>query len=398
MSTQEKKLPAPGLSALYCLGLGLLSAAHLGCGSGGNSQESWGETAETSDKTSDEGTDGESTLSPADEPKTSSAPDEESGSEPKSEGEEACSDQKDTACVAAVPKGWEGPVQPQKSEDAEGLQACPGELLLEAKTYVAQVDADPAECGSCSVELDLGTCAPAQLQLRAVDTDNAGKCAGFDASSKKTAITSECQRLSGDGARAGSLALGVSPGAPQQKEASCKAQASGETSIPKPEIPHHYRICAGQARESLSCEGKSSCFAFDDRDQAPRQAKACVFKEGVHDCPSRNYLERQVLYGQVKDSRGCSSCEAEHVKGELGCEYELGLANRDKNLSCSNRKAITDAELCLTEEAFLGRDAPWSILELERRVTYTGSCKATTPEPKGEVTLAKPITLCCAEF
>lgn len=377
------------------------------CGDSARSQQKKQEPGNSGSESATSTTGDSTSKDPAGSKESGSADDSQESGDP---GEaDACENDEDRRCLAEVPAGWSGPVQPQSAATMDELADCAGEELqagfqsgsagpdASKNIYVAEAKAEKARCSSCSVNLDLGSCGPASLQHRFVDPDQPSKCLKFDDESPKAELGAGCERLSGEGLSAGRVALGLRPGTSNRQEATCTLGPEPKHEIDPPSFPAFYRLCAAQPDPS-SCPEGESCFAFDQSQEAPREPKACIYKEGEAECPSQYAQERLVLYGGFKDERSCSACKLEHQVGEIVCEHDVGLSARDRDLRCTQPRKVKGEDLCVTEEEFLGREAPWGITERDRRTSYTGSCGATDPSPEGDLHLQLAITVCCASF
>lgn len=210
-----------------------------------------------------------------------------------------------------------------------------------------------------------------------------------------------CQAIASKGARAGETAIGILAGRPSLDQASCTIRKEAEFDQGAIEILELHRICAGTPKTQGTCSDQRSCMVFDigsskdDEKTPPILPKLCVYKEGDHPCPKENYLEKTLIHRGLQDKRSCAPCQVEHEKGELRCLHTLGLSSRDQDLTCQDLSPINPQDLCLTEEDFLGRLAPWSLVEIRREVRYAGHCQASEPEVRGKVDFLGTVTLCC---
>lgn len=333
-----------------------------------------------------------------------------SAGEEKDSTAQECEETPGQRCLAPSPDGWEGPAQPQKAKSPEDLQPCGPQgralalqdeknWLPDAKNnrYVMELSAEPAQCEACEVSVDLGQCSQATLLRFKVKADFPGQCEGPDGSQKELPITSSCVAISGDEARSGEYALGVVRGISDRKEAKCTLAAQKEAELPPGKAPHYYRICEAQARQG-ACSGQARCMAFDKQEHAPREGKACIYREGEHACPAGDYQDRRVIYGGYAESRACEACELNKQDGDIRCHYEIGLSKRDPQASCSNPSIVGADTLCLSEEDFLGREAPWAIQELSRKASWSGRCESSEPAAVGKLAPSAPWTLCCTEL
>lgn len=336
-------------------------------------------------------------------------------SEPSTSGEsdftsETCEDVPGQRCLSQAPPGWHGPVQPQKAEHPDALEPCDvteRALRLDPSTsrlpdaknnrYVMELSGAPAACEACEVEVELGQCSQATLLRYKVKADAPGQCDEPDGTESELPITATCTAISGSEARSGEYALGVVPGISDRAQAQCRLGPQEQAELDPGEAPHYYRICEAQEREA-SCSGEKRCMAFENELVAPREGKACIYREGEHECPDGNYLEQRIIFGSYEDTRSCEACELLQEPGEIRCLHELGVSKRDPDVSCANASIFGADTLCLIEENFLGREAPWAIQELSREASWSGSCESSKPAAVGSLEPREPWTLCCAKL
>lgn len=369
--------------------VGLSALLFLGCG-GTEPSASPKKKSEPADATQEQGVDDASSTGPS-----------TSADSQKEDESPACETLESHRCVPATPSGWSGPILPQRSEDPKALLGCDGEARAFASSpsvkdnrYVRKVQAEPAQCGACELRFDLGECEPPQLMRCKVDPARPSKCQDFDISASPRELSGSCQRIDQGGVRAGETAMGVRPGSPKRKQPICELENAAKVIVEAPVFPDYFRVCPQKALPP-TCPSSQQCVRAEALGTGPRLSEICVVKKGEHACPREGYRKRRVLYGSLSDDRGCRPCEVKHEKGALRCVHDLRLASRDKSGSCENTTALQASELCLTEEDFLSRLAPWSILEQGREVTYSGSCTVKPSKPQGQVRLKDPLTLCC---
>lgn len=305
-----------------------------------------------------------------------------------------------TRCVWTVPPGWRGPILPQTAQDPKTFGNCTAPLQADEKNqFISKFQASPGTCKGCEVELDLGECSDASLVRKKVDPDAPSKCSDFADKEEGTKVNDTCQGVSGEKARAGEFAIGIRPGQPTKNKAECKVTQEATLDPSSFETLEFHRLCQGQLLEQAACANQRSCVVFDvassEGQDAPLLEKVCVFKAGEHACPKLNYTDRTLIYRGVDDQRSCEPCQIEHEQGELSCDHLFGLSSRDPGQQCQDPETIEADDLCLTEEDFLGRLAPWGLVETERKVRYSGQCSAKAPKAVGEVKFKNTWTLCC---
>lgn len=331
----------------------------------------------------------------------STAPESPSQTAPSDPDLQACEDMPGhTRCVWPLPPGWSGPILPQAAQQATALGTCTSPLSGDSNNaYISKFNTQPGACKGCEVELELGSCTQAKLAERKVNPDAPSTCMDFSEKDGGVAVGNSCQRISGEQARAGELAIGLRAGTPTLQEAECKVIKEASMDPGSVQTLEVQRICAGQDLSQASCSNQRSCMAFDidsaDDKDAPILDKVCIFKEGDQECPKLNYTDKTLIHQGIKDQRSCGPCQVKHEKGELRCIHEIGLNARDRDRECQDPTPVDIDDLCLTEEDFLSPKAPWSLIETRREVIYSGRCETGESKVVGEIKFEKTLTLCC---
>ncbi|HEY6459763.1 MAG TPA: hypothetical protein VIY73_06415 [Polyangiaceae bacterium] len=378
-----RRAPVP-LSSL------LLVLCMAACGSGFSSASGVDGGGDSSGGPGDAGTDGsggDATSNP-DAPTVPDAPSHADGpSAPDAPSVDAFPDVVDEpppptcagafACVPAAPAGWEGPLEVYRGSTA--APACSADFagVYDGNDSLGTVP--PATC-SCGCGLSPTTCSAEPLGYTTTALcSNATPC--FSTTLTPGACTTE---TASQCLTTGVIPLFISSAAPAPTSPDCAAQP-GKT-LPPVQWGIDGRACAPTvALAQVDCKGGSVCAPVP---AAPYDPNLCVLQAGDASCPSGPYSNRQVLYGAVDDTRGCSSCTCGKAAGG-SCAASYSVYSSSDG-SCSGQPDTYGAPFQCA-----GVDNP-----ADFRLTITpspGSCSPSSVSPTGGVQPAGPTTVCCLQ-
>jgi hypothetical protein len=291
-------------------------------------------------------------------------------------------------CAPGAPFGWTDPglVWFGAEKDAP---SCPDDAPSVA--YEGHADlSGPIDCGTCTCTPPTGSCT-----LPATMTANAATCALNNASTPHTPFdpssgwTGACDASVAIGS--GKLCSGVDcvqsltigPLGVKDSGGCMPSQPPAQSS---PMWQMFARAC--RSVPHFSCEGGAgSCLAM-----APPAFRACVYREGDHDClPPTAYTEKHVFYDAFQDTRACSPCTCGTPSGST-CSATVSIYT-DGACSTLAYSATIDATgpAChnLPPGSPLGS-------KLAGSTNYTaGACTPGASMPTGAATPTGPSTLCC---
>ena len=280
---------------------------------------------------------------------------------------ESCSQgEKQAACAAAPPLGFQGPVV----VTIDG-GSCQGTWGDEALAGALNVDGPPAVC-TCSCTADSApTCASAT-----VTTYAGANCMGI--AGTNNVISSSCMP---------SPVTGFASAHAVTNGAACTVNAT--MTVPPVETDSR-RVCSlalPAARES--CQADSLCVPLPQGGEEPR---ICVYSaEAVASCPAAYpVLFELAVNGAVQDGRTCSTCECP-ATAPLQCAGSVRYAT-DAALACTQIFATVP----LDGSCVAGGVGAITNFIVEINHVGPAVCTPTTmSEPMGEVEPGATNTLCC---
>ncbi|HKU38240.1 MAG TPA: hypothetical protein VJR89_08835 [Polyangiales bacterium] len=265
-------------------------------------------------------------------------------------------------CQRAAAAGWSGPIALREADDCTGAY---GKRVFRAG---AEPSAAAASCSTCTCDA-ASSCAPF------VDFTT-GSEAGCGGTSCTTSVNQSCSEIMPPCLAGSSTAyLGT------------KLASGGGTCTPSeqkaelPEVKWARRAVGCQAEErDASCASGDVCLP-----KLASGAKSCVYREGEHDCPSRGYTERQLLYRDVEDTRACSACSC----GAASCSYSWSVFNAGDTSCASPIIKLTSAGQCVQVNPSADK------LRVGATIEGDGACDASGGTSSGGVSGKDALTVCC---
>ena len=263
-------------------------------------------------------------------------------------------------CAPGIPEGWSGPAA--LFVGAELPASCPagydGESVLGG---VGALDAQPASCSRCDCEAPVGqTCGTTNV-VRWTSTN----CSGTP--SMDMVEPDVCKDVADTTAQSAQADNVPATGG------SCR-QTGGAPTLQPPSFEERGMVCLGAAGAAAP--------------PAPFRSDVCVYKSGDVDCP-HDYTEREVIFSDVADTRGCAPCTCTDPTGGF----------------CGGFTKFFDDNTCGHESANVpnndGQCEAYSIFKSINSIMVTageivgGECQSGGGEPEGEAKAAEPLTVCC---
>ncbi|MDC0742570.1 hypothetical protein [Polyangium mundeleinium] len=296
----------------------------------------------------------------------------------------------DGVCVPESPEDWR---HAAFFSDWREPPPCPGNMPIVA--FEGTPAPPPLLCGECSCDEPEGTCTlPQTWTVDSQACPGGGVKTNFDPSvgwdgtcNQEKAILSST--LCGGVPCVRSIT--ISP--PVIEEQPCKAHVKGDPVEPPakfwnggPETPLG-RVCTS-AEPWPSCAGQSGKVCGPAGDDYA----SCIFKEGEHLCPEGWTGERHVLYGVVKDKRECSTCTCGPSTGGT-CAVLWSAFGAPACTDYQTGGQVTAGMTAPCNDVMPGAPLSGKTAEL---LNYTkGTCIPSGGEVVGELSLDKPITVCC---
>ncbi|MDC3956695.1 hypothetical protein [Polyangium jinanense] len=255
----------------------------------------------------------------------------------------------------------------------------------------------PLLCGECSCEEPEGSCKLPQtwtVSSTGCDDPGGGVKTNFDPSTNWDGTCNQDKAIPSATLCGGVpcvRSITISP--PVIEEQPCKAHTKGDPGqeIPKvwnggPETPLG-RVCT-RAEPWPVCHGQSEKVCGPAGDDY----SSCIFREGEHLCPEGWTGERHVLYGVVKDERECSACTCEAPTGGM-CEVLISAWSSQGCSQVAIARPISAGMVAPCDDFMPGTQLSGKTAEL---LNYTkGTCTPSGGQVVGELTLDKPVTVCC---
>ncbi|MDI1478568.1 hypothetical protein [Polyangium sp. y55x31] len=256
----------------------------------------------------------------------------------------------------------------------------------------------PLPCGECSCDEPEGTCRFPEMwtvSSTACDDPGGGVKTNFDPPTNWDGTCNQDKAIPSATLCGGVpcvRSITISP--PVIEEQPCKAHTKGD---PEQEIPKYWnggpetplgRVCT-RAEPWPGCPGQSGKVCGPAGDDY----SFCIYREGEHLCPEGWGGERHVLYGVVKDERECSACTCGPPTGGM-CAVLWSVFGAP---ACTDYQAgaqITAGMVAPCTDLMPGTQLSGKTAELLNHTK--GTCTPSGGEPVGELTLDKPMTVCCA--
>ncbi|TKD02722.1 hypothetical protein [Polyangium fumosum] len=298
----------------------------------------------------------------------------------------------DGVCVPESPDDWR---HGAFFSDWREPPSCPDNMPIVA--FEGTPAPPPPLCGECSCDEPEGTCMLPEtwtVSSAACADPGGGVKTNFDPSvgwdgtcNQEKAILSST--LCGGAPCVRSIT--ISP--PVIEEQPCKAHAKGDPIEPPaklwnggPETPFG-RVCTS-AEPWPACSGQNGKFCGPAGDDYA----SCIFQEGEHLCPEGWTGERHVLYGVVNDKRDCSACTCGAPTGGT-CEVLWSAFGAPACTDYQTGGQVTAGMTAPCNDVMPGAPLSGKTAEL---LNYTkGACPPSGGEVVGELSLDKPITVCC---
>jgi hypothetical protein len=281
------------------------------------------------------------------------------------------------ACVPSVPSGWTGPVELYAGAGPAPL--CGGHFA--GPTFDGNqglVDAGAATCGcGCGPAQGVACSSPYTYFQNKVTCSVAGTaCATIDLT-RDTCTTVDERTI------CRVTLLDMSSGPPSPAGGSCAPVA--KMTAPPVVWSTAGRACTSTvATSQVDCPASSVCAPLPE---STFGTTLCITQSGDIACPTTGYTQKQLFYGGVADTRGCTPCRCGAVAGA----------------SCSGSvKVFPSADLTCDGGAII-YPLPFTCAAVQQpadfRIELTaagGSCTPGPTLPTGTAAPSEPVTFCCA--
>ena len=327
----------------------------------------------------------------ADTSSSSTAGEEESSSRTTS-GEESgdptgllpCSE----SCTREAPLGWNGPVV-----RGIGTDACAADYPDVAATAFAGVSGDPADC-TCACGAPSGGSCAGTTTVSAYDTSTASNSSGCNSLTETFSIPSNNYIDPNDSG----VRFRV---APREVAADPSCTPSSSENVDPSSLNGEIELCYGDVVEGVCGENEVCVPSIG----GGFVAGYCIWAEGTQDCPaSSGYTAQEVLYTDVIDNRGCSTCscgDAQNVACGGSVEFTVTY-----NPVGPVAFTIDPAETVSANDSCSSIRSPNSGVETGNVIygfsggvpTLSPSATSCNPQggsPIGSVSGTQAITVCC---
>jgi len=268
-------------------------------------------------------------------------------------------------CAPPPPEGWFGPTAMNLGPDPAGCAPPSGQEVLAGGVGVPF--GREAVCGACACGPPAASC-PANTSV-ALYTQS---LCGGGSISVDVSVNGVCHSVGPvDGL---SFLADVAP-----TQTPC-APSGGSPAVSLAAWPNNARLCA--LGGGPGCAGGGTC--------APRPGDArspCIHRVGDVACPEGPYAERTVVYADVSDTRGCSSCDCGAPIGGT-CSAIISFYSDDQCMQWIMQDAPDG-----TCHTFTGANIGG--VKLAPQAALPGTCSPTGGDAIGAVEGSEPTTVCC---
>jgi hypothetical protein len=270
-------------------------------------------------------------------------------------------------CVAAVPKGWNGPAALYIDQLGAPPEPCPTRYGKADSTVYSELDPGALGC-NCSCGSPQGAC-KATVEFRA------GDCSDTSVPASVTVSTSGCV----------DPVISSTPGSATVTDATVDGTCDGQLDSESRDTPtwtNKARLCDLAA--PVAC-GSGVC--------APKPADPflgyiCIYKDGVDSCPTDYGLKQQAFFRSISDDRlcDCACGSITNATCDGGVEFYTGGV-------CEGLAGGTVAfGDCGLDGAPINLS---STTQLDITATPSGGSCAVQSGVSGSATGAEPVTVCC---
>jgi len=273
-----------------------------------------------------------------------------------------------SSCLA-IPAGFIGPIAVDTAEGGEALPGCAGAYDTDGFVAFQGLSADAAECTcDCDTPADV-ECPPVTVGQYA---DNGLNCSIIQPENLHNLVDG-CNDLPFyDDVR---FRLNM----PDIDLTGVSCNPSSSETVPEAQWATQFGACE-PAAELDSCDA-GTCVP----DLAGDDQRLCVWAPGDVECTGDVFTEREVIYDEVADSRGCSECSCGEAQGS--CDANLVL-RAGEGCSAGSPGSGGPGECYAVTTPVRSAD-----------LDITGpdvGCSASGGAPEGEAAPSGSTTLCCA--
>ena len=272
-------------------------------------------------------------------------------------------------CLETPGAVWNGPVRLSAGEGSDAPDPCEGAWPDEAMSGFTGAPMGSVECASCQCNApSASACAPPEVTLY-----SGGECTG--------STVDVVPASNGTCTPTNSLYFHLIASPPVAEPGACTPHGGAPT-LGDVTWTGTALLCAGAQHGEQCAEDNGGCFPADAGD------RLCVYtQESGVSCPAP-FSELVRMHLGLTDTRGCTECKC---GPEEGATCPGGTLMGYTNNQCGSGTVVpTDGATCKT---IVG--TPWSNLKWTAPSKVPGECPASGGEPKGELTAASEVTICC---
>lgn len=270
-------------------------------------------------------------------------------------------------CLDAVPDGWLGPVALLESPTSERPAACADPFAIESIVAYDDLEAPDADC-TCECEAPDDASCDIELVV-----DNTAGCGS--PTDDWIIPTNSC--------------VGTVAGAPGSyweatatpPDGTCNELAS--ENVAEAEFTARLQLCTQSRPSPGVCDGADLCAPVP---VSPFQDRVCIYAEGELECPrDSDYAVRRLVYRDILDTRGCSTCTC-GIEGECnGNVFLFGSEGCDDDVV----GGVTIDGACV--QVNLGATAG----ELSASFEVDATCEPSGGTFEGTAVGTDQVTVCC---
>ncbi len=282
------------------------------------------------------------------------------------------------ACTPRIPAGWTGPLELYAGPKAPAV--CSAHFLGPSYAGSADLIAPGASC-SCQC----GAPQNVRCSVPTVSFYGSPMCGATNSPCATVDLSPSACTSVDKSANCLFTLSGLSMSAPASRAVGGSCGSLPASAVAIATWGTNARACiSGTAPVQADCLAGEVCAPSPGM---PYSAALCVSHAGDVACPTTDYVTRQVFYGAVDDTRGCSACSCGGVTG-ASCAASFDVYASMSTGTCGGSK--------------ITYQAPVSCAPVQQPASFlltlspsAGSCIASSNGPIGSATPTRPTTMCC---
>jgi hypothetical protein len=297
------------------------------------------------------------------------------------DGDADCADSEckpDFQCVTAVPSGYKGYFEVNRTDYPTPPGACDGGGM--PAVYFSG-PAGPPECNACTCgDVQGATCSAAPLSCWA----GSGSCNGTATDWTATLADGQCKKPGNLVGGSFSLSCQVVGDSQITGKGSCEPS---KTDFANKNLWQNEVGACGLPAAGKGCGDGQACVP---KVQGGDGGKLCIQKDGDTLCPAGTFSQKVATFTGGTDNRTCGDCTCGDASAMCGAgTYTFYDADQCGNMGDN---PATIADMCRNVGPLLDFNS-WSIRANIPKAQ--GTCPPGGGEPKGEVQTDGPVTFCC---